>query len=146
MTIREELVDEALPKGRRRGRAVVALCLFATMLVNWAMVVAMFQGLPVIGQVAWASDVDKKVQAAVEPIEQQIGKMQQAVDKQSAVANALMASVAASQVRATYARLCGRSSETERERLSADLDRYTGEYESYAGRKFPMDSLRCSPN
>lgn len=144
MSMRDDVLDATLPKGRARARAIIGLALAATMTVTWGVVVALTSGLPLVGQVAWASDVDKKIADATKPIEDKVGKLENAVKAQTQVSNSLLANITASQIRATFARLCAKPTETERERLSGDLDRYLAEYPKYTeGARFPIESLRC---
>ena len=145
MNIPGEVLDSSLPKNRRqRHRVVMGLSVAGTMCTVWAIVIALTSGLPLVGQVAWASDVDKKIAQATKPIEDKVGQLENAVKQQTQVSNSLLANITASQIRATYARLCNKPNDTERERLSSDLDRYLAEYPKYTdGARFPVESLRC---
>lgn len=140
-----QILESTLPSNRReRARAIIGIALAATMLVVWAIVWAMLFGWPIVGQVAWASDVDKKIEKAVGPLKDEISELKQAVERNNQVSNSLLASVTASQIRATFARLCKETSDAERARLNADYDRYLTEYPEYTkGRPFPVESLRC---
>src|SRR5262245_9393124 len=142
------VLDASLPKGRGRHRTIIGIGLAATMFLTWMILAAMTTGLPLVGNIAWASDVDKKIADATKPIEQKVGQREQAAKGQTQLSTALLANITASYIRATYARLCAKPtpSETERDRLNGDLDRYLAEYPQYTdGRRFPVESLRCQP-
>lgn len=143
------VLDETLPKNpRTRARVVIGLTLWMVSGTVLLIASALTTGLPLVGQVAWAGEVDTKIKKAVDPIQAQVSQLTNEVKAQTAVSNSLLASVAASQIRATYARLwCNKPppGDAERERLNNDLDRYLTEYPKYTeGRNFPLDSLRCS--
>lgn len=142
------VLDETLPKNPRiRARVVVGLTLWLTVFVVGLIGTSLTSGLPLVGQVAWASDVDRKIKDAVNPIQSQVAQLENTVKAQTDVSNSLLANITASQIRATYARLCAKPSDVERERLNGDLDRYLAEYPKYAaGRNFPQESLRCNPS
>lgn len=147
MVTPKDVLEATLPK-RGRARVVLGVGLAGTMAATWFILMAMTTGLPLVGNVAWASDVDKKIADATKPIEQKVGQLEQAVKGQTQVSNSLLANITASQIRATYARLCAKPAptETERDRLNSDLDRYLAEYPQYTdGRRFPVESLRCQP-
>lgn len=142
------ILDETLPKNAKtRARVVIGITLWGVVGAVWLIVAALTVGLPPFGRVAWAGDVDAKIQKAVEPIQAEVTELKNAVKAQTSVSNSLLASVTASQIRATYDRLwCGRPipSDTERSRLNGDMDRFLVEYPKYAdGREFPLASLRC---
>jgi len=141
----DPILDAALPKNRSaRSRVIIGLALWATILTVWAIVVAMTNGLPLLGAVAWASDVDKKVEQAIQPIKTEVSQLKNELAQNTRVSNSLLASVTSSQIRATYARLCKEKSDGERDRLSGDFDRYLAEYPNYTnGARFPIESLRC---
>ena len=141
------VLEETLPKNPRvRARVIVGLTLWLTVGAVFVIVTAMTGGLPLVGQVAWAADVDKKIQETVNPIKAQVSQLENAVKAQTSVSNSLLANITASQIRATYARICAKPSDAERERLNGDFDRYLAEYPKYAdGRNFPLESLRCNP-
>lgn len=140
------VLDETLPKNpRSRARVIIGMTLWLTVGAVALIGTAMTSGLPLIGTVAWAGDVDRKIKEAVNPIQAQVSKLENTVSAQTDVSNSLLANITASQIRATYARLCAKPSDAERERLNGDFDRYLAEYPKYTGgRNFPLESLRCN--
>lgn len=133
----EDNTDEARKKWRKTvGLLVLGLTLFCSAIV----VPVLFTGLPVIGQVAWANDVDatidKKVTAAVAPISEQVTKLQAAVDQQGKSAKALLARLSGEQIDTLAKRRCKSSDIEEREYLSREINRLRDEFEETQGRRY----------
>jgi hypothetical protein len=98
---------------------------------------ALTTGLPLVGSVAWADNVektsDRRIAAVAAPIQRRLETLERAVEDQTRATNSLLASLAASQVRALAGRLCKETDLAERERLEQEIDRYRAQFSQYSG-------------
>lgn len=103
---------------------------------------ALFTGLPLVGQVAWAAEVDKKIAAAVEPISKKVDTLENAVSEQNAISKAFLAKLAADSLVDTLLRMCTLPENSpEWRRLNQDYERFRADYAKAAGREYR--ELRC---
>lgn len=139
----KEILDNLIPPADanadrlQRWRLRLALVACSAFLGMLTLVMALTSGLPLVGSVAWADDVEKsadeKIAAVAGPIQRRLETLERAVESQTRATNSLLASLAASQVRALAARLCRETDLAERERIEQEIDRYRSEFSQYSG-------------
>lgn len=142
-----DILDSLIPPAEveaerlRTWRLRVALVACSAFTGVGIVAMALTTGLPLVGAVAWADDAeqatDAKIAAVAAPIQRRLETLERAVEEQTRATNSLLASLAASQVRALAARLCRETDLAERERIEQEIDRYRGEYSRHSGGRDP---------
>lgn len=135
-------------------RLYIGLSSYAHWLIAMLISAALVTGLPLVGQVAWANDegrkVDAKIAAAIKPIEQKIDEIvseqqqqTRVLAEQASIAKAFLAKVASDQVIDSYQRMCKQQRYSPDWRNAYnDYARYLRDYETATGRGFPLQ-LSC---
>ncbi len=136
--------SHATPRAQRMYRLRVALVACASfMLVYGFIIPAMFIGFPVLGQLAWANELNTKVAQAVRPIEQKVTAIEGKVDKLDLIVRQQLAVTLATQIREAKRRWCTMSPNSqERDRTQTDIDRLQEEYAGLRGQ--PYNVLPCT--
>ena len=118
---------------------------------HWMFVVAVSAllsvGVPPIGQLAWANDVerkmDTKIAAAVRPIEEKVAELAEQSKAQNAISNAFLARLAEDSIIETLKRMCDEQLYSpEWRRLNSDYSRFRADYARATGREYR--ELGCS--
>lgn len=93
----------------------------------------LFKGAPFIGQVAWASDTEKKikeeVKAAVDPVVKKQDAMQVTLDAQAEVVKVFAIQSIEKSIRETIELWCSARTEREKLRFEDDFNRYTTQWQ-----------------
>jgi septal ring factor EnvC (AmiA/AmiB activator) len=134
----DRLFPEDDPKSTRKWRNTVGFLVFVMVVMLTGLTMAATEvGLPLAGQLAWAEDVDTKVQQAVKPIEDKLEKVESAVEKQADSTNAVLAKLASDQIDALVKRRCKAQNSAaqdpdEIEYLSKEIRKYAIQYRDLA--------------
>jgi len=142
--------DEHDPRSVKRYRlrtALVACSSFLTVLL--VVLPAMFTGLPKLGQIAWAGEVDDKIAEALGPVREEIGKV---ADKHRAMAMDLEATRAmvrrvlignlAAQLRDLNRMRCAASDAAVRARAERDIEDSQQEYIGLTYERYPLPACK----
>lgn len=124
----DRLFPEDDPRSKRRWRATVGSSIF--LLGGFAIftTTALLFDLPKIGSIAWAGDVDKKIDAAVKPINSKLETLETSMDTTAKATKNLLAKVAADQIDQLVRRRCRSSDPDEIAYLSREIRRYQDDY------------------
>ena len=86
---------------------------------------------------AWAGDLDKKIETAVEaklaPVVKEQQEQRALLNKVSSLLTDQLAATVAAQIRLNISKRCKTTLFAEREELAREKDRLQGQYKSYAG-------------
>lgn len=138
---------DADPTRLHRWRTFLGLSVYALILLMSVVMTAMIWGLPLVGQVAWASDqdrkTDEKIAKAVNPIAQKVEELSRKVDAQNDISNAFLAKVAEDSLVDTFAKMCkAEPFSDDWRKLNSDYQRYRDNY--FLATKRPYRDLSCS--
>lgn len=104
---------------------------------------AMLFELPLVGKLAWASDVDKKIAAAVDPLKTEVQDLKSAVNEQNTISKAFLAKLAEDSLVYTFDRMCKEEPYSESwRRLNSDYVRFRSDYAKATGREYR--EMRCN--
>lgn len=136
--------SHATPKAQRMYRLRVAMVACGSFMVVYGFIIpAMFTGFPVLGQLAWANDINTKISEAIKPIEGKVNTIETKVDKLDLIVRQQLAVTLATQIREAKRRWCALpASSQERDRTQTDIDRLQEEYMGLRGQ--PYNVLPCT--
>lgn len=130
----------ASPAAQRLYRiriAAVACASFA--ITNFVVLPAMFLGLPMLGQLAWANDQNTKVAQALVPLEKRFTALEGKVDSLDSVVRQQWAFSLATQIKEARAVWCtAPAGSNTRTCAQDDIDRLQSEYQSLKGDRYPV--------
>jgi hypothetical protein len=133
----DRLFPEDNPKSNRRWRTSVGISIMTLSGLGTLVFCGLVTGLPLVGKVAWAGDVDKKVSAAVKPLEDRMTKVEAAVNDTTSTTKILLSKLASDQVDALVRRRCKSADPDEISYLSKEIRKYQEDYENARGRVYP---------
>lgn len=136
--------DDADPKAvrRHRQRLTIVAC-SAWLMLFLGVLPAMLVGLPLIGRVAWASDIDQKIAAAVAPVQQAANDAAKASQDQAKQTRALKMQLLERDIFAAITAKCEAKSRGSGVRFWTErVQQLKGEYQDLTGRAY--DEPDCS--
>ncbi len=142
--IPDEDTDPARMRNWRKRLALVAcsgwLTLFGAVIPT--LVAVLFTGAPMIGQVAWAEDqerkIDSKIAAAITPIQRKLESVDAKLNEQSALLAEQVTASLASNICRYNTRRNKETDYEERARLLSQIQEMRQKYRRYAGIEFDM--------
>lgn len=140
-----DLIDrffpEDNPKSLKRWRRSVGAVSLIGLAVGLFFILAATTGVPLGGTLAWAGEVEKKidskVSAAVKPLEERMTKVETAVTETTSTTRILLAKLASDQVDALVRRRCKSGDADEIQYLSKEIRKYQDDYEASRGKPYP---------
>lgn len=142
--IPDEETDPVKMRNWRKRLALVACSSWLTIFCGLipALVVILFTGAPMIGQVAWADDQDRKtdskIAAAITPIQHKLDSVDSKLNEQSALLAEQVTAALASNICRYTARRNKEVDFDERSRLLNQIQEMRQKYKRYSGIEFDM--------
>jgi hypothetical protein len=142
--IPDEETDPVKMRSWRKRLALVScsawLTLFGALIP--VLIAVLFTGAPMIGQVAWAEDQDRKVngkiEAAISPIQKKLESVDSKLNEQSALLAEQVTAALASNICRYNTRRGKELDFEERSRLLGQIQEMRQKYKRYAGIEFDM--------
>ena len=136
-TVSALLVD-ATPEERARLLRL-AFRIVVTVHIAWACGFLAPMGLDGF---VFADEVDDKVQAAVEPIRSELGKVAAKVERTEAMSRRILQGQLAAQLRDLNRLRCTTSDDHTRMRMERDIEEAEQEYKSLTGERYPLAACK----
>lgn len=137
----DRLIDAESPNATRKWRSTVGYLLLAIFFATTFLATAATTGVPMLGKLAWANEVDKKTQDVIAPLASKLLEIAGAVEQQSKTSKALLAKITADQIDQLVKRRCRSAVSDEIEYLSKEIRRLGDEYLDLQGRDYRL--LTC---
>lgn len=125
------------PKSVKRWRRSVGAVSLLSLGLAVVLTFAGTTGIPLAGNLAWAGDVDKKINASVKPLEERMTKVEAAVTATTDTTKILLAKLASDQIDQLVRRRCRSGDSDEIQYLSKEIRRYQDDYELSRGKPYP---------
>jgi len=116
------------PKSQKRWRNTVGAVSIVTLLGLSFFGLAATTGIWKLGSLAWAGDIEKKVQDSVKPIEDRLKKVEDAVNQQTDSTNTILAKLTSDQIDLLVKRRCKSRDAEEVEYLSKEIRKQATQY------------------
>lgn len=128
--------DDADPKAIKRYRLRTALVACSAFLTVGAIVLpAMFVGLPKIGQLAWAGEVDDKIAAAFSPLDRRLTSIE-------SIQIEILRGQYSQQIRDLHRARCTSTDEHVRRRMDGEIDTAQAKYRNLTGERYPLPACK----
>lgn len=137
----DRLIDADSPTATRKWRSTVGYLLLSIFLATSFLAAAATTGVPLLGKLAWADEIDKKTKEVIAPITTKLIEITSAVEQQSKTSKALLAKITADQIDQLVKRRCRSMIADEIEYLSKEIRRLGDEYLDLQGRDYRL--LSC---
>lgn len=137
----DRLVDPTSPDALKRWRSLVGYILVVFFFSMCFLGAAATTGVPKLGKLAWADEVDKNTKAVVAPIEIKLNDVAKAVEEQSKSSRALLAKITSDQIDQLVKRRCRSTVSDEVEYISKEVRRLGEEYLDLQGHDYRL--LTC---
>lgn len=125
------------PKSVKRWRRSVGAVSLISLVLGFFFITCITTGIPVGGALAWAGDVDQKIDAkvaeAVKPLDARMAKVEATVNDTSQTTKLLLAKLASDQIDQLVRRRCKSGDSDEIQYLSREIRRYQDDYKANRG-------------
>ena len=135
--------DENDPRSVKHYRLRTALVACSSfLLVLFVVLPAMTVGLPRIGTLAWAGEVDDKIEQATAPIKAQLGQIATQLATQEQIQKRILAGQLAAQARDLHRLKCTTTDDYTRARMERDIEDAQQEYRALTGERYPLPACK----
>lgn len=122
------------PESIRNWQLRVALVACSSWIMLYFVIIpAALTGVPRLGALAWARDVDQKVQEAIAPINDKIDRLEMAVTDQTETSNALLLELTEKTLTEMNRRRCSAPTTEDRDYWQSQMNKLKPRYLRYSG-------------
>lgn len=129
---------DATPEDRARMLRL-AFRIVVTVHIAWAC--GLLAPIGLVG-FAFGDDIDLKVQAAVEPLRAELGKVASKVERTEEMSKRILQGQIAAQLRDLNRLRCTTADQTTRSRMERDIEEAEQEYKLLTGERYPLSACK----